>query len=1179
MSGDSSAPSAYPHGVRPTIGVFGNRQIYEGTTIAPYERTLLRGIRAAAQAHGCSLLLACGVGPHTAPFEWLPAWPRLLPSTNFVPVGPWNTSGLIAIPPFTATQQALLRSFMPEGFPLVFTSPQPGCASIGPDNALGIAHALAHLAGHGHRRIAFIAADAHPEGDGAERLAAYQQALAAHGLPFEQRLVGYGGHNQHDSYDAVRQLLAEGIPFTAVLASNDESAAGALGALRDAGLRVPQDVAVIGFDDVQHAKAQVPPLTTVRHPTFELGYRAVELLLERIRAPQAPPSIERIPTQLIIRESCGCQPTAQPWPSARPQAQPTLAEAMASALLLAAPGYDRAALGPQCRALAEGWQDALAEGEPQPFAAALDQILHGLERVDDTHGWQAALGALASAAPQHRELAAHMLDRARERLGDHLHRQHTRRLIRDAQRTERLGLITSQLLTAIEPQQILDILDAHLPTLGLGQISIALFAASEGDPVAWSDLYVRASGALSMRRFASRSFPPQGMYDPAAPFSLALLPLIIEGGPSGFVVFDAADLEICGLIVRHIAAAFRNSRLHADALLGRQLAEEASRMKSRFLSTVSHELRTPLNLIVGLSEMLLHAQPGLDALPDPARQDLERIFANAQHLGRLIGDVLDLASSEAGQLRLYQENLDLAEVLDVVAATGQQLALEKGLAWRVDLPPAPVAVRGDRTRLRQVALNFISNAVKFTEQGGVALRLSVEGGQAIVAVSDSGPGVPLADQGHIFDEFRASERTADRGYGGLGLGLAICKQLVERHGGTIGVQSSGEEESGATFFFSLPLLATAHVEPAPPATPQQLVVCLSEREGEDDGLADILGGQGRAVQLQRVDAASDWLPRLIAQPPSALVLDEPLASARGWEIMAVLKRHPATAAIPVLMHAFDAHIGRGALLELDYLLKPLSAEQLARALRQQGDGDGASKSILVVDDDGDTRALHARLVQQQLPDHRVIEASNGREALAILRHTTPSLVLLDLLMPELDGFGVIEAMRASEATRDVPVVVLTAQILTGEDMARLNAGVASILSKGLFSLEEIQGHVELALARQRRLSGIMQQVVRQAVAFIHTHYDQPITRDQLAAEVGVSGDHLTASFRQEMGITPIAYLNRYRVSRARQLLETTSRSVTDIALAVGCPDLPNFSRLFHREVGMPPNAYRRAKQQ
>ena len=283
-----------------------------------------------------------------------------------------------------------------------------------------------------------------------------------------------------------------------------------------------------------------------------------------------------------------------------------------------------------------------------------------------------------------------------------------------------------------------------------------------------------------------------------------------QRGLSGYAVFDTSQLEVYGAIVQQIAAALNNAQLYREATEGRRLAEEANQLKSRFLSTVSHELRTPLNLIVGLSDLLLKEsdESGLP-LPDRYRVDVERIHASGQHLGWLIGDVLDLASSEAGQLRLTNDVIDLSETLRTVIVIGQQLAEDKGLAWHVTLPEAGPWVYGDRTRLRQVALNLVANAVKFTQRGAVRLTVDAQPEAVTVSINDTGLGISPAEQALIFDEFRRSERSLSRGYGGLGLGLAICKRLIELHGGSIGVTSSGEEGTGSTFFFTLPIVPAA----------------------------------------------------------------------------------------------------------------------------------------------------------------------------------------------------------------------------------------------------------------------------------------------------------------------------------------------------------------------------------
>jgi YesN/AraC family two-component response regulator len=204
-----------------------------------------------------------------------------------------------------------------------------------------------------------------------------------------------------------------------------------------------------------------------------------------------------------------------------------------------------------------------------------------------------------------------------------------------------------------------------------------------------------------------------------------------------------------------------------------------------------------------------------------------------------------------------------------------------------------------------------------------------------------------------------------------------------------------------------------------------------------------------------------------------------------------------------------------------------------------------------------------------------LKASNGREVLAILAREPVDLVLLDLVMPELDGFGVLEAMRAQPATRSIPVIVVTGQALTAEEMERLHQGVTTVLGKGLYSLEETVAHLEAALERKRKLSSEAQRLVRKAMAYLHEHYSEPITRQDLARHVGMAEDYLTHCFRQELAMTPIAYLTRYRITKAKALLTTTAQSITTIALAVGFADSGYFSRVFRREVGMTPERFRR----
>jgi YesN/AraC family two-component response regulator len=330
------------------------------------------------------------------------------------------------------------------------------------------------------------------------------------------------------------------------------------------------------------------------------------------------------------------------------------------------------------------------------------------------------------------------------------------------------------------------------------------------------------------------------------------------------------------------------------------------------------------------------------------------------------------------------------------------------------------------------------------------------------------------------------------------------------------------------------------------------------------------------VRVEQLAKTQAWLARLLADPPTAVVLDISVTPDYGWHALKAIKGNASTRDIPVMFYALGQD--SGAVLELDYLTKPIEMDELARALDQRWLATGVdrpTRTFLVVDDDPNTLDMHARIVLAHSPGNRVLKAHHGREALEILARTPVDLVMLDLMMPEMDGFEVLKAMRDREATRDIPVVVITGQVLTEAEMARLNQGVATVLGKGLFDLEETLAHLATALERQHKLSSEAQRLVRQAMVYLHQHYGESISRQDLARHVGMSEDYLTYCFRQELGMTPIAYLNRYRITQAKRLLKETDHTITQIAMDVGFSDSGYFSRVFRRETGMSPEAYRR----
>ena len=296
---------------------------------------------------------------------------------------------------------------------------------------------------------------------------------------------------------------------------------------------------------------------------------------------------------------------------------------------------------------------------------------------------------------------------------------------------------------------------------------------------------------------------------------------------------------------------------------------------------------------------------------------------------------------------------------------------------------------GDRTRLRQVLLNLVNNAIKFTSHGEIRLTVQADHGQVIVSVEDTGLGIPLHEQSAIFDEFRQSERTTARGYGGLGLGLAICRKLVEMHGGEIGVSSSGLEGEGSKFYFSLPVIETQaeFLENSTPPSDAQRVLLLVKDASGGVLLQKDLVQRGYDVELLVIEQERDWLASLLRVVPDVVVLDLGLASERGWEILKILKENPATQDIPVLFYSLSSDTNHGSLLEIDYLTKPVGSTAMTEMLVSKGilgpvGEQAARKAVLIVDDEPDMLEFHARIVRTQLPDYHVILARDGQRGTA-----------------------------------------------------------------------------------------------------------------------------------------------------------------------------------------------------
>jgi signal transduction histidine kinase/AraC-like DNA-binding protein len=1071
--------------------------------------------------------------------------------------------------------------------------------TIAANNEAGVLTALQHLAEHGHQRIAFLAGTANDvRGDSGERLRAFEIGRERLSLDRDPRLVAYGRHVYDGGYSAVLQIIHSGADFTAVMASNDESALGAMQALKDNGRRVPEDVAVIGFDNRLEGSVTEPGLTSIHVPLFDVGYRAVALLTNAIREGNHLREREQVDAHLVVRESCGCRPGAH-LPKSLPVPLNHSAEAHDRAPvgllgLVASPILDQAHSLPQaevlsmCEELIGAFLASIHEGSTEGFQKVLRDVLKRTSSDDDNlYMWHDAISQLEVAfRVESQELPGVVVaidkiaGEARTLIGEAMQHLHLQRNIQARWISSRLSLLTARLLAALEETQIFDILATHLPDMGIHTAILARFEANDEGDEAWIAARDLLHPEQSVARVRSASFPAGILSDSGSPIILTLVPLVDQERQIGFMAFGSEDFDLYGSIVQQVGGALNTARLYRDATYGRKLAEDANRMKDRFLSTVSHELRTPLNLIIGHTGILLRDQDEGDSdLPDAVRQDIDRIHTYAQHLAGLIGDVIDLGSAEAGVLRLAKETTDFTAIVRMAATSGRQLAEDKGLAWEDDLPDRVVWVWGDPTRLRQVALNLISNAVKFTPSGRVCVRLEANDSEVTLTVKDTGPGVTEDELQLIFEEFGRSERTIVQRQGGLGLGLAISKRLAELHEGTITVSSTGQEGEGATFYFRLPVTAPppeAALSPEQELPAPQTVALLTAYPQRHAELCERLSAQHMHVNVIRVAAGRTWLDSLLRYKPQAIILDVAEDSVEIWDVLKEIKAHRGFARTPIF---FVSTRAEGAVLRLDYLSKPIEIGDLNRALDHYWTTPGERRhrrTILVVDDEPATLEMHARIARAHSSSNRILKARSGRQAIEVLRSEIVDLVLLDIQMPDLDGFQVLETMQSLESLRNIPVIVVTGQVLTEADMRRLNEGVAVVLSKGVFSTETTISQISSALEHRRKLTSESRNLTRLAMGYIHENYADSLTRGDIARHIGISEDHLTYCFRQELDTTPIAYLQRYRVNVAKHLLRETDRTITDIALSVGFSDSGYFSRIFRRETGMSPDSYRRS---
>ena len=526
-----------------------------------------------------------------------------------------------------------------------------------------------------------------------------------------------------------------------------------------------------------------------------------------------------------------------------------------------------------------------------------------------------------------------------------------------------------------------------------------------------------------------------------------------------------------GLVIIYSDITDRKHYEHA-LTAARDQAEAMSRTKSSFLANMSHELRTPLNAIIGLSEMMVSnaARFGTEKALEPLR----RVHRAGTHLLGLINQVLDLSKIEAGKLELNVETISIPPLIDEVVGTTRPLADQNKNNLAIDCPRDLPPIEVDALRLRQILLNLLSNACKFTKNGNVTLHVarSVKDTQQFLefAVTDTGIGMTPEQIGRLFEEFSQADVSTARQYGGTGLGLAITRHLCRMMGGDVTVRS--EPGKGSTFFVYLPLAAQ---QPLDEAATQIVDGSTAESESgcvlvvDDDPTArELISDYLRQAGFSVITATGgrDGLKRAKEHHPIAITLDVMMPDLDGWTVLAALRGDPQLSDIPVVMATIVDERRQGmALGAVGYLTKPIDRDKLVELIRRNRTRAGPAR-VLIVEDDADQRQ-RVRMWLEPL-QWLVSEAENGRMAIDQLKEIKPDVILLDLMMPEMDGFQFVAALQKHPAWSRIPVIVITALDLSAEDRRRLNSGVELILLKESFNPSDLVDRVRQLVAKRPR---------------------------------------------------------------------------------------------------------------
>jgi PAS domain S-box-containing protein len=551
------------------------------------------------------------------------------------------------------------------------------------------------------------------------------------------------------------------------------------------------------------------------------------------------------------------------------------------------------------------------------------------------------------------------------------------------------------------------------------------------------------------------------------------------GGEEFWALIASQSVEFEGrpAMITGLADISDRKRMEGELHKAIWASEQATRAKSDFVASMSHELRTPLNAIIGYSEILF--EDAQNAGRESEMTDLSKIQDAGKHLLGLIDNILDLSKIEAGKMTLYLETFELRPMIDSVAATVTALARKTGNILVVNCADEVGTMHSDLTKVRQTLFNLLSNACKFTRNGTITLSARRDANEAVewieFQVRDTGIGMTPDQQAKVFEAFTQADDSTTRTYGGTGLGLAITKSFCRLMGGDVTLTS--ETGKGSTFTVRLPAVTRAATDTAVAAAAKRsegpqvtepehapIVLVVDDDPNARELLRRHLQRGGYAVRMAANGEEAVQLARTLQ--PDVVTLDVLMPQMDGWAVLSAMKEDAVLAEIPVIMVTIVDNQSIGfSLGAADYLIKPIDRDRLVRAV-EKCCPTGGPRHVLIVEDDAPTSELMGRALREI--DCTVTQAENGRVGLERLNEALPDAILLDLMMPEMDGFEFIAQVRAEARWRRIPVIVVTAKTLTAEDLARLNGQVQHLVHKGEYSGKAVLAALDELVPRHAR---------------------------------------------------------------------------------------------------------------